>query len=110
MILIYVFSSLPGNMILKLDILDLDKFIHILEYFVLGGLLLRAFFHSNIKIGLVPAIISSIVIATAFSVINELHQRYVPDRTAEVLDVIGDLIGSAIGVFVYRKRRQSWHQ
>ncbi len=43
------------------------------------------------------AIIGSILIATFYGVTDEIHQFFVPGRTADVYDVLSDFIGASIG-------------
>jgi VanZ family protein len=38
------------------------------------------------------------LIATAYGVTDELHQRYVPHRTADVADLVADALGAAVAV------------
>lgn len=69
-----------------------DKFLHACEYGVLGILLYRAFKHTTPNarnIGL------AIICVLAFGISDEVHQWFVPQRQADVWDVVADTFGAA---------------
>lgn len=74
---------------------DFDKLIHLAEYGVLAALLLRAT-HS------VPV---SLLTATLYGVSDEVHQYFVPGRSASVYDALADLAGASLvcGLWYGRK-------
>ena len=73
----------------------LRKLGHFVEYLVLGMLVARALRtasgwtlrHSVLAVGL----------ATSYAVTDELHQHFVPERTAAVGDVAIDALGAIVG-------------
>ena len=73
-----------------------DKLMHFGEYAVLGFLLARAIWLRWDR-GLRHAGIFSILAATAFGITDEIHQYFVPNRDADVLDVVADFAGSLAG-------------
>jgi VanZ family protein len=42
----------------------------------------------------------AVAIATLYAVTDEFHQSFVPNRTADVQDLIADVVGAAMGAFV----------
>lgn len=75
---------------------DFDKVLHLVEYGVLAALLLRA----TDK----PAL--SLLIAGLYGVSDEVHQYFVPGRSASVYDAIADVAGAGLicGLWYWRKR------
>jgi VanZ family protein len=74
-----------------------DVAAHSLAYMGLGALLTRAL------AGGFPAIVSgrvaaaAIVLTAAYGVTDEVHQMFVPGRTAEIRDLYADAIGGSAG-------------
>jgi VanZ family protein len=73
------------------------KSAHFTEYMILGMLFFKSFF-SGIKIwhGLFVAFLCGVV----YSITDEIHQIFVPGRTAKILDVCIDSTGLAIGLLL----------
>ena len=42
----------------------------------------------------------SILLSSLYGISDEIHQSFVPYRTADVMDALADIIGSAFGVGV----------
>lgn len=109
MLVIFGLSCIPGKSIPKVGITSLDKVVHIIIYGILGALLIRAFWKTRIasnrlNINLAGMIILSIIIASAYGVSDEWHQKFVKGRECDALDLAADIAGAAIGVFIYKKR------
>jgi len=43
----------------------------------------------------------SIFASTAYGISDEIHQSFVPCRSADVMDVLADMVGSGMGVLGY---------
>lgn len=77
-----------------------DKSLHLSAYFVLGVLTLRA------VLGGLPARVTrrgaalALLIAIGYGAFDELHQSFVPGRTADVVDLFADSVGVAAAVVV----------
>lgn len=69
-----------------------DKFLHGLEYGVLGILLYRAFRQFTHTAGSMALAILCVMV---FGISDEIHQWFVPQRQADVWDLIADTIGAA---------------
>jgi len=79
-----------------------DKPWHLLAYVGLGVVVVRA------VAGGLPAPIgwrvamTAIVIGVGYAMTDELHQMFVPGRTAQLTDLVADVIGVCIGVVICR--------
>ena len=103
LILIFVLSSLPKSVFAETGIPFFDKFLHAIEYAVLGFLLIRGFKNSRLWLSDKNFILLVVVLATLYGISDEFHQHFVPNRTASLGDVFFDCIGSVIGSIIYRK-------
>ena len=72
------------------------KSAHFVEYLILSMLLFRALRRSSPRTRL-NAAVTAIVIAGVYSIGDELHQAFVPGRTAAALDCLVDVSGAAAG-------------
>jgi len=106
LILIFVLSSLPEPTPAGPEIPFLDKFLHTIEYAVLGFLLVRGFKNSRLLFSNTGFILLTIALATLYGITDEFHQYFVPTRSATLGDILFDCLGSIIGSIVYRKREQ----
>ena len=95
---IFTLSSIP-SLSTGLGIWDtiLRKGAHVVEYAVLGALLLRALGREA------PAFAA----AVAYAATDELHQHFVRGRHASPLDVLIDAVGITLGVLLYRRLQQT---
>lgn len=93
--LIYYFSSL-SRLNFKLPTADFP--LHIIEYFILSILILRAINSGIRKKAGLTVILLSFAFAIAYAILDEIHQSYVPNRTPSVLDLAADTIGAFLGL------------
>jgi len=100
--LIYFQSSRPSPPNLP-QIPYLDKLLHAGAYALLGILFMRALRASPLGNKPAAVMVSSILLATLYGISDEIHQFFVPFRSAERLDVLADFLGSLAGVLFYRK-------
>jgi VanZ family protein len=75
-----------------------DKVAHALGYGLLGGLVARALAGGFPRPLSWSGVILSVAVATLYGASDELHQHYVPGRTADLNDLIADAAGAALGV------------
>jgi VanZ family protein len=95
MALIFGLSSVPGlHSGLGFD-WALRKCAHAAEYFVLTGLLARAF-NQTWKLGPAASWFLPAITALAYAVSDEVHQLFVPNRSGSPLDAAIDAAGIAI--------------
>ena len=86
--------------IIKKAIVPVRKSAHFIIYFVLGFLIisfLNEFFLVTYKY-----ILITIFICFLYACSDEIHQLFILGRSAQVLDVVLDTIGSTFGCLVYR--------
>jgi len=75
-----------------------DKHEHFFFYGILGLLALRALTNAQWRrVGAATAL-GAIVFSSVYGVINEFHQRFVPGRSYEVVDMIANAIGASVAV------------
>jgi VanZ family protein len=102
--LIFTLSAIPhlGTGLEGWDLV-LRKAAHLAEYAVLGALLTRAVeaaspFHRGNALTWAWAW----VLGAAYAASDELHQHFVPGRSASELDLLIDMVGVAAGVTAVR--------
>ncbi len=86
--------SLPG----------LDKLAHAAVYALLAFLAARAF--ATLPVFKDPRLLpgAAVVFAALYGLSDELHQTFVPGRSADVWDLAADLAGAVAGALIYRRR------
>jgi VanZ family protein len=99
-LLIYIQSSYPSLERVP-QFPYLDKLTHGGAYGLLSILFYRAY-RTHIKNNLNLVILLSIASSSLYGITDELHQHYVPYRNADLMDIVADIIGSILGVYVYR--------
>jgi VanZ family protein len=110
MSLIFALSSLSRYPEAPSWVFGFDKFVHTLEYYILGYLLMRALVTSPHGIfAEVPAAFA-MIFGTLYAISDEWHQSFVPGRYASAFDVIFDILGVVIAVLTYRlvRHRVRW--
>lgn len=95
MIAIWIMSSLPHNALVELPDSGLDRFLkeslHLVEFGILYVLLFLAGLTTN---RFTPAVAyGMLVVAALYGVVDEIHQSFVPYRSATLIDVVKDVIG-----------------
>ena len=84
------------------DLPHIDKLLHLAGYAVLGILFLRGLRNSRFKDDHALILTASVLFTGIYGATDELHQHYVPFRTADIWDVFFDLSGGFLGVYVYQ--------
>jgi len=98
---IFYFSSQPAPDTIP-DFPQIDKFFHLLIYAICGALFLRAFRTFSIADNLKLILTLSITASGLYGLSDEIHQYFVPCRSADFMDFIADFIGSISGVLLYQ--------
>jgi VanZ family protein len=83
------------------DIPSGDQILHVIQYSILGFLMVRAFFSLQRPRCKVVLLIISVCVSVLFAFSDELHQLFVSGRTASLADVMADGVGAAIGTVAY---------
>jgi len=89
--------------VIKPDWPHIDKVLHFVAYALLGALLLRAFYTTRIKHHLKLIVILSILLSSLYGISDEIHQSFVPYRSADAMDALADILGSIFGVYIFYK-------
>ena len=74
---------------------------HVLEFAVLGALLLRA--TSKDRPASKREIISTLIVIGLYGASDEFHQRFTPGRSSEGSAVLFDVAGGAVGVWAWQR-------
>jgi len=106
---IFIQSSFPSPEQLP-DFNYSDKLLHVGAYAVLSALFFRAIRAGKPSSKTVYTIMLCVVFTTLYGVSDEVHQHFVPSRSADMMDVMADFIGSVLGaisgaVFLSRSKR-----
>jgi VanZ family protein len=97
-IILLTATSLPANDIPALGLYD--KFYHLAAYAVLSFFLnLTLIYQRKSKFLFEKSAIAAIIISSIYGALDEIHQLFVPGRSAEILDWAADLIGAFLGVY-----------
>lgn len=90
---------------------DLSAYdVHIAAYAGLGAVTARATGKGLRNVSW-RAVLAAIVISSLYGVTDEYHQRFVPGRSFDVLDMLADAIGSVVGacaVGAWSRIRRQW--
>ncbi len=98
-IIVYLSSqSSPSQYLPSFSFPMSDKLLHGLEYGMLGILLYRAFHQT---IGSIGSMSLAIVCAVAFGISDEIHQWFVPNRQADLLDLLADTLGATLFILAW---------
>jgi VanZ family protein len=97
---------LPSDQVPSVEIGD--KVNHYIAFFVLGFFLnLTLKYQNRYPVLKKNILLTTIIIAAGYGLLDELHQLFVPGRSAEVLDWIADFIGaisgSILAEYIYRR-------
>ncbi|HOX55235.1 MAG: VanZ family protein [Candidatus Omnitrophica bacterium] len=96
---IFYMSSLPA-MTLPISFPHIDKIIHIAEYAVFGLLLVRAIKNSYSLLNNKKIYLIVLAIIFLYGASDELHQLFVSTRVCSGWDLLADVIGGMIGVYL----------
>ena len=97
---IFIGTSLPSDELSTIVEIG-DKLKHFLAYFILAILLaLNLHFQDKWKNVSINYLVYTFIICTFYGVIDELHQIFVPNRSAEFYDWVADLFGSTMGIIL----------
>jgi VanZ family protein len=92
-------SSIPNLSTTSFKLSYADKIVHFVEYFILGLLTANAvagFIGRTGKIFWVSAILASV-----YGVLDELHQKFIPGRSVEVLDMVSNILGAVAASLIF---------
>jgi VanZ family protein len=98
-VIMMIVSSVPHLGIPPIGITFDDKLAHFGEYLVLGFLAGNAVW----RLGRSPKsnFLMTSSLSGLYGILDEIHQHFIPGRTADPLDATADILGSAAGVGIY---------
>lgn len=79
----------------------LKKTAHVIEYCILAILIDYSLRHTT-HFSRSKRLIFTLLIIAGYAVSDELHQRMTPTRDGRLRDVIIDILGGSIGIYIYR--------
>ncbi|MBM7648372.1 VanZ family protein [Bacillus ectoiniformans] len=104
MIAIWVMSGLPHDAIVQLPQNDVDRWmkesLHLIEFAILYGLIVNAFL-ANGRFTTATHLAAAII-ASFYGLIDEIHQAFVPYRSATIIDAVKDITGVLICYLIVR--------
>lgn len=95
---------IPSN-IINTDFVSFSvrKIAHISEYFILTLFFYIGFYKNLKKVSRTNILLLSVFLSIIYSISDELHQTFIPNRVGSYKDVIIDSIGSMIFYFLLQK-------
>lgn len=95
MVLIWVLSSMPSDAVVRLPDKGIDAFIKESLHLVEFGLLYVLLFLAGLTFTNFKPLMSFIFmgVAIGYGLVDEIHQSFVPYRSATVIDFVKDTIG-----------------
>jgi VanZ family protein len=87
----------------------MDKLLHFACYALLAALFLRAFNTTPLKHNLKLVLILSVLLSALYGISDEIHQSFVPYRSADYMDVLANILGSIAGVYLYQTITNYYH-
>jgi VanZ family protein len=103
--LIFILSSSPK--VPSAEGLSVDKVGHVVEYSILGFLVLGCFEERN-NTKIVVLVIS---LCSLYGVLNEIYQQFIPTRYSSSLDMFANSVGSVLGTMInlwFYRRNNRW--
>ncbi len=98
--LIFALSSIPNNFEPSRSAIPADKIVHGIEFGMFALLLAWSLARPRGTTVTARLALVTLVVASAYGVSDELHQRFVPGRDVTAGDLLADIFGAAMGVCV----------
>lgn len=97
--ILFIATTLPVESIPTVAISD--KIHHLVAYFILSVLLyLTLIYQRKSKTLFTNAPSATILLASIYGALDEIHQIFVPGRFADILDWLADFAGTLLGVLL----------
>jgi VanZ family protein len=98
-VFLFIATSLPVERLPSIGFTD--KINHLIAYFILAVLLnLTLIYQRKSQLLFEKAPIATIVICLFYGALDEVHQLFVPGRSAESLDWVADALGTTAAVLL----------
>jgi len=111
-VLILIVSSIPDLKTPQLGFEYQDKLYHFIEYGIFSVFLFFALLNSSKDFLRKNVLLISLLIGASFAILDELHQKFIPGRQADVLDFTADFVGVVliqICFWVYHRKKSKIH-
>lgn len=102
--LIFTISSIPNLRQPQLKFLAVDKIAHFIEYALFAFLTFRSFTHLSSKLSVNQSLTISLIFLGFFAMLDEFYQRYIPGRFFDIYDILTDILGASLVLFILSKR------
>jgi VanZ family protein len=100
-LILFVLTTLPGNEAINIGVND--KIEHFGAYGLLTVILyLNLFFQDKYSLLKKYPATFSLLVASLYGMVDELHQIFVPGRTADIRDWLADFVGSVLAVLIIK--------
>lgn len=99
---IVIQSHLPSPIDLP-EVSHSDKLLHLGAYAVMAALCYRTCRAGWPQAGRPTLFWASVVFTALFGLTDEIHQAFVPYRSADPLDFLADTVGAVAGAFLYQR-------
>ena len=99
--LIFSLSSSPLDIEELEPVFEYDKLLHLVEYYILGYLLMRVFTTSPASSLAEKAVFATILVGTVYGASDEFHQYFVPGRDSSLLDFFFDAAGATLAAVTF---------
>ena len=111
-VLILIFSSIPDLSPPQLGFEYQDKLYHFIEYSIFSVLLFFTLLNSSKDFLRKNVLLISLLIGASFGILDELHQKFIPGRQADILDFTADFVGVAliqVCFWIYHRKKSKLH-
>ncbi len=98
LIFITIGSSIPGKNMPMLNIFSFDKILHIVEYFILGCLLMNVLKDKTDYLNLL-----TLFLGLMYGISDEIYQFTVIGRFPSTFDVFADTLGLTLSIILLQK-------
>jgi len=106
LVLYCVFIFMQSRMPVPFEVPDVSHFDKLLHFGAYG--VMAVLFYRTYLAGWPQALKRTLIWASAISTVlyglsDEIHQYFVPERSADLLDWLADTVGAAVGAVVYQR-------
>ena len=103
LLVIFAESSMPGDFYPQVDIVNVDKILHMGIYGLLAMLCYISLIHTE-KVNTFTAnpLMWTLIIGSLYGVSDEFHQLFVPNRSCDFWDWVADASGVIIAVILIK--------
>ena len=98
---IFVLSHIPGNAFIQVDIVNLDKVVHMVCYGVLALSVIWGWYPPGCKRSPLKTALAVILFCILYGISDEYHQSFIPGREPSLYDVIADGLGAVLVSFAW---------